>query len=321
MKQYIIRRLLLFIPIIFGISFILFFLYVSSPGDPLSGIISTQPGITPERIQELRTLYGLDGSIIQRYFNWLKNAIRFDFGVSLNYREPVSSILGVYIWNSFYLNVLSFLFSVFVSIPLGIYISTKHGKALDKFVLTFSLLFTSLPTFVLGIIAIKYVAPVFGLPIIGMTSIGSNYTGIAYVKDVLLHTALPFIILSLFSLAGTLRVVKTSMLEVIRQDYIRTARAKGVSEKVVIYKHAFRNALIPLIPIIVGGIVTLFSGSIIIEQVFGWPGIGNITYQAILNRDYPLLMGSAMFYAILTIFLNLLTDIVYAFVDPRIRLK
>ncbi len=145
-------------------------------------------------------------------------------------------------------------------------------------------------------------APVFGLPIIGMTSIGSNYTGIAYVKDVLLHTALPFIILSLFSLAGTLRVVKTSMLEVIRQDYIRTARAKGVSEKVVIYKHAFRNALIPLIPIIVGGIVTLFSGSIIIEQVFGWPGIGNITYQAILNRDYPLLMGSAMFYAILTIF-------------------
>jgi len=219
------------------------------------------------------------------------------------------------------LNVLSFLFSVFVSIPLGIYISTKHGKALDKFVLTFSLLFTSLPTFVLGIIAIKYVAPVFGLPIIGMTSIGSNYTGIAYVKDVLLHTALPFIILSLFSLAGTLRVVKTSMLEVIRQDYIRTARAKGVSEKVVIYKHAFRNALIPLIPIIVGGIVTLFSGSIIIEQVFGWPGIGNITYQAILNRDYPLLMGSAMFYAILTIFSNLLTDIVYAFVDPRIRLK
>lgn len=321
MKQYIIRRLLLFIPIIFGISFILFFLYVSSPGDPLSGLVSTQPGITPERIQELRTLYGLDGSIIQRYFNWLKNAIRFDFGVSINYREPVSSILGVYIWNSFYLNVLSFLFSVFVSIPLGIYISTKHGKALDKFILTFSLLFTSLPTFVLGIIAIKYVAPALGLPIIGMTSIGSNYTGLAYVKDVLLHTALPFIILSLFSLAGTLRVVKTSMLEVIRQDYIRTARAKGVSERVVIYKHAFRNALIPLIPIIVGGIVTLFSGSIIIEQVFGWPGIGNITYQAILNRDYPLLMGSAMFYAVLTIFSNLLTDIVYAFVDPRIRLK
>lgn len=321
MKQYIIRRLLLFIPIIFGISFILFFLYVSSPGDPLSGLVSTQPGITPERIQELRTLYGLDGSIIQRYFNWLRNAIRFDFGVSINYREPVSSILGVYIWNSFYLNVLSFLFSVFVSIPLGIYISTKHGKALDKFILTFSLLFTSLPTFVLGIIAIKYVAPALGLPIIGMTSIGSNYTGLAYVKDVLLHTALPFIILSLFSLAGTLRVVKTSMLEVIRQDYIRTARAKGVSERVVIYKHAFRNALIPLIPIIVGGIVTLFSGSIIIEQVFGWPGIGNITYQAILNRDYPLLMGSAMFYAVLTIFSNLLTDIVYAFVDPRIRLK
>lgn len=321
MKQYIIRRLLLFIPIIFGISFILFFLYVSSPGDPLSGLVSTQPGITPERIQELRTLYGLDGSIIQRYFNWLRNAIRFDFGVSINYREPVSSILGVYIWNSFYLNVLSFLFSVFVSIPLGIYISTKHGKALDKFILTFSLLFTSLPTFVLGIIAIKYVAPALGLPIIGMTSIGSNYTGLAYVKDVLLHTALPFIILSLFSLAGTLRVVKTSMLEVIRQDYIRTARAKGVNERVVIYKHAFRNALIPLIPIIVGGIVTLFSGSIIIEQVFGWPGIGNITYQAILNRDYPLLMGSAMFYAVLTIFSNLLTDIVYAFVDPRIRLK
>lgn len=321
MKQYIIRRLLLFIPIILGISFILFFLYVSSPGDPLSGIIATQPGITPERIQELRTLYGLDGSIIQRYFNWLKNAIRFDFGVSLNYREPVSSILGVYIWNSFYLNVLSFLFSVFVSIPLGIYISTKHGKALDKFVLTFSLLFTSLPTFVLGIIAIKYVAPLLGLPIIGMTTIGSNYVGFAYIKDVLLHTALPFIILSLFSLAGTLRVVKTSMLEIIRQDYIRTARAKGVSERVVVYKHAFRNALIPLIPIIVGGIVTLFSGSIMIEQVFGWPGIGNITYQAILNRDYPLLMGSAMFYAVLTIFSNLLTDIVYAFVDPRIRLK
>ena len=287
----------------------------------MSGIISTQPGITAERIEELRVLYGLDGNIFERYFNWLKNAIRFDFGVSLTFKESVSSVLGVYIWNSFYLNVLSFLFSIFVSIPLGIYISTKHGKALDKCVLTFSLLFTSLPTFVLGIIAIKYIAPVLGLPIIGMTTIGSNYTGFAYIKDVLVHTILPFAILSLFSLAGTLRVVKTSMLEIIKQDYIRTARAKGVSEKAVIYKHAFRNALIPLIPIIVGGIVVLFSGSIIIEQVFGWPGVGNITYQAILNRDYPLLMGAAMFYAVLTIFSNLLTDIVYAVVDPRIRLK
>lgn len=296
-------------------------MYVSSPGDPLSGIISTQPGITAERIEELRVLYGLDGNIFERYFNWLKNAIRFDFGVSLTFKESVSSVLGVYIWNSFYLNVLSFLFSIFVSIPLGIYISTKHGKALDKCVLTFSLLFTSLPTFVLGIIAIKYIAPIFGLPIIGMTTIGSNYTGFAYIKDVLVHTILPFAILSLFSLAGTLRVVKTSMLEIIKQDYIRTARAKGVSEKAVIYKHAFRNALIPLIPIIVGGIVVLFSGSIIIEQVFGWPGVGNITYQAILNRDYPLLMGAAMFYAVLTIFSNLLTDIIYAVADPRIRLK
>ena len=192
MKQYIIRRLLLFIPIIFGISFILFFLYVSSPGDPLSGIISTQPGITAERIEELRVLYGLDGNIFERYFNWLKNAIRFDFGVSLTFKESVSSVLGVYIWNSFYLNVLSFLFSIFVSIPLGIYISTKHGKALDKCVLTFSLLFTSLPTFVLGIIAIKYIAPVLGLPIIGMTTIGSTYTGFAYIKDVLVHTIFPF---------------------------------------------------------------------------------------------------------------------------------
>ena len=287
----------------------------------MSGIISTQPGITAERIEELRVLYGLDGNIFERYFNWLKNAIRFDFGVSLTFKESVSSVLGVYIWNSFYLNVLSFLFSIFVSIPLGIYISTKHGKALDKCVLTFSLLFTSLPTFVLGIIAIKYIAPVLGLPIIGMTTIGSNYTGFAYIKDVLVHTILPFAILSLFSLAGTLRVVKTSMLEIIKQDYIRTARAKGVSEKAVIYKHAFRNALIPLIPIIVGGIVVLFSGSIIIEQVFGWPGVGNITYQAILNRDYPLLMGAAMFYAVLTIFSNLLTDIIYAVADPRIRLK
>lgn len=321
MKQYIIRRLLLFIPVIFGISFLLFFLYISSPGDPLSGIISTQPDITPERIEELKVLYGLNGSIFERYFNWLRNALRFDFGVSLTFKESVNSILGTYIWNSFYLNVLSFLFSIFVSIPLGIYISTKHGKLLDKCVLTFSLLFTSLPTFVLGIVAIKYVAPVFGLPIIGMTTIGSNYTGFTYVKDVLIHTILPFVILSLFSLAGTLRVVKTSMLEIIKQDYIRTARAKGVKEKYVIYKHAFRNALIPLIPIIVGGIVTLFSGSIIIEQVFGWPGVGNITYQSILNRDYPLLMGVAMFYAVLTIFSNLLTDVVYAIADPRIRLK
>ena len=321
MKQYIIKRLLLFIPIIFGISFILFFLYVSSPGDPLSGIISTQPGITAERIQELRELYGLNGNLFVRYFNWLKNALKFDFGVSLTFRESVSSVMKTYIWNSFYLNILSFLFSVFVSIPLGIYISTKHGKALDKFFLMFSLLFTSLPTFVLGIIAIKYIAPVLGLPIIGMTTIGSNYTGIAYLKDVLFHTILPFIILSLFSLSSTIRVVKTSMLEVIKQDYIRTARAKGVSEKIVIYKHAFRNALIPLVPVVIGGIALLFGGSIIIEQVFSWPGIGNITYQAILNRDYPLLMGSAMFYAILTIFSNLLSDIVYAFVDPRIRFK
>ena len=225
-------------------------------------------------------------------------------------------------WNSFYLAIASFIFSIILAIPIGVISATKQYSAFDSTFTVFALIGISIPSFFFGLLLIKWMAIDLRLfPVAGMTTTGSNATGFAYVKDVLYHMFLPFLVLTLSSVAGIMRFVRTSMLEVIRQDYIRTARAKGLKEKVVIYRHALRNGLIPVITLLGMSLPSLFGGAIITETIFAWPGIGKITMQAISVRDYPLLMGFNCLLAALTLIGNLIADISYAVVDPRIRYK
>jgi peptide/nickel transport system permease protein len=322
MRRYIVRRLLQMIPVLIGVSFLIFFIFSKAPGDPVSSMMATKPNMSAEKEAQLRKLYDLDKNVFVRYGTWVKKAVRFDFGDSYKYKEPVSTVMNKYIWNSFYLSLSAFIFSIILAIPIGVISATKQYSVFDTAFTVFALVGISIPSFFFGLLLIKTFAIDLGwFPVAGMTSTGSTATGFAAFLDVMHHMFLPFLVISLMSVAGIMRFVRTSMLEVIRQDFIRTARAKGLKEKVVIYKHALRNGMIPVITLLGMSLPSLFGGSIITEQIFAWPGIGRITIDAINVRDYPLLMGINCLIAALTLIGNLIADISYAVVDPRIRYK
>ncbi|MGN4426995.1 ABC transporter permease [Bacillus cereus group sp. MYBK30-1] len=318
MKTYIVRRLLQMIPTLLGTSVIIFFLFALLPGD----YIDSNPKITPERAAELRELYGLNKPIVERYFHWLGNALQGDFGFSLQYQEPVTSLLNKFIWNSFIVAVIALFFIWLIALIIGVFSATKQHSLFDKLVTIGVFAAMSFPSFFIGLFLIKVFAVDFKLlPIGGMIDVGSNSTGITYVIEVAKHMVLPVFILTLLGVGSLTRYFRTSMLEVVRQDYIRTARAKGLKEKTVIYKHALKNGILPAITLLAFELPGLFSGAIIIEQIFNWPGIGNIQLEALNFRDYTVLMAFTMFLSCLTIVSNFLADVVYAVVDPRIRLK
>ena len=319
MIQYIIKRLLKMIPILLIISAIIFWIVSLTPGDFVDA--KANPNMTAEKVEQLKAVYGLDKPVPVGYANWLKGVIKGDLGDSLKFRQPVATLINQYVWNSFYLAAIAYVLSLIISIPLGIVSAVKQYSILDKTVTFFTFLTMSLPTFFVALILIKIFSLNMGiLPIGGMTTAGSTATGFANIKDILVHAIMPVITLLIIQVGSTTKYVRTAMLEVIRQDYIRTARAKGLKEKVVIYKHALRNGLIPIVTLIGLSIPGLFSGALITETVFVWPGIGKMGYDAIINRDYVLTVGFSVFMAVLTLFGNLLSDVLYAVVDPRIKL-
>ncbi|EEM07264.1 ABC transporter permease [Bacillus pseudomycoides] len=306
------------IPTLFGTSIIIFFLFALLPGD----YVDSNPKLTPERAQELRELYGLNKPIIERYFHWLGNALHGDFGFSLQYQEPVTSLLNKFIWNTFIVAVAALFFTWIIALIVGVISATKQHSWFDALVTIGVFAAMSFPSFFIGLFLIKvFAVDLHLLPIGGMIDIGSNSTGFTYILEVLRHMILPVFILTLLGVGSLTRYFRTSMLEVVRQDYIRTARAKGLKEKAVIYKHALKNAILPAITLLAFELPGLFSGAIIIEQIFNWPGIGTIQLEALSFRDYTVLMAFTMFLSCLTIIANFLADIVYAIVDPRIRLK
>ena len=320
MLQYTVKRILKMIPTLLIISILLFKVIDLAPGNFLDTKVN--PNMTVEKLEQLEAVYGFDKPFGERYVNWLKKAVKGDFDESLKLRQPVSEIIKDYAWNSFVLAGTAFLLSILIAIPLGIVCATKQYSLADKATTILTFVSISLPSFLLGLMLINAFSLKIKLfPIGGMTTAGSNLTGAAYYKDVLIHMVLPVVSLTILQAGSLIRYVRTAMLEVINQDYIRTARAKGLKEKVVIYKHALRNGLIPVITYIGMILPGLFAGALITETIFVWPGIGRIGYEAILNRDYTLLMGFNMFMAVLTLMGNLLSDILYAVVDPRIKLK
>jgi len=320
MKQYIIRRLLQMIPTLIGISIIIFTLSAIIPGDFITA--QDNPNMTAERAAQLRAIYGLDKPNYERYFTWAGNMIQGNFGDSLMHKKPVTDVIGTYVWNSFLIAIFSLIISWTLAIFVGIFSAKFQYSLFDKLVTLLVFLLMSLPSFFIGLLLIKVLALDLGwFPVGGMSSAGFKGTTFQYYMDVLEHSILPITVLTMLSIGSLSRYFRTSMLEVIRQDYIRTARAKGLSERVVIFKHAFRNAMLPAITLLGFELPGLFGGAMILEQIFAWPGIGKVYLGSINMRDYPFMLGFTIFLAALTLIGNFIADLLYGLADPRIRLK
>jgi peptide/nickel transport system permease protein len=276
--------------------------------------------LTPAQKERLYVNLGLDQPTHIQYIKWVGRMVQGDFGESLQYKKPVEDIVGQFIWNSFLLNIVVFFLAFLIAIPVGIKAAVKRYGPFDNFWSVFSLLGISMPTFFFGYILIFIFAVKLKiLPMNGMVTAGKVQDGWVKFMDIAVHMILPATVLTIGSLASLIRYVRNSMIEVINQDYIRTARAKGLSERVVIYKHAFRNALIPIVTLIGLYIPGLFGGSVILERIFIWPGIGNVLYRSLMMQDTSMILAVNMFFAILMLLGNLIADVSYALVDPRVK--
>lgn len=304
------------IPLILGVMSIVFFLVHLAPGDPIITVLGMRPGIdfSPADIDRIRHAYGLDRPLHIQYIDWFQGIVSGDWGYSFQKARPVLQLLSTAVKNTIVLQFTSFLLSVAIAIPAGVISAVKQYSKSDYAVTLFSTFFWAMPSFWLGIMFILIFSANLGiLPSSGMAPIGSNiYLDPRYL-------ILPALTLGLHGTAFMARLTRGSMLEVLRQDYITTARAKGLKERVVIYKHAFRNALLPVITLIGVYVGWLISGSVIVETVFAWPGMGMLIVDSANFRDYPVVMGVTLVASLSIIVAVLITDIAYAYLDPRIR--
>jgi len=306
------------IPTLIGVSIIIFFLFAAMPGDYFDSFMR----LNPSRLAELKALYGLDKPVVSRYFIWISGVLSGNLGFSLKYQEPVTTLLNKYMWNSFIVAILSLIFTWTIALVVGVASAVKQNTWFDRLITVGVFVAMSFPSFFLGLLMIKFFAVDLNiLPIGGMIDTGSTSTGLTYVLEVGKHMILPVSLLTLLSIGSLTRYFRSGMIDVLKMDFIRTARAKGLKEKTVIFKHALRNAILPAITLLAFELPGLFSGAIITEQIFNWPGIGRIQLEAVNTRDYPVLMSFTLLLATLTILGNLLADVLYAYADPRIRLK
>jgi peptide/nickel transport system permease protein len=313
---YIIRRILIAIPVLFGVTIVNFLIINMAPGNPVDMYVD--PNSTPEQLELRKEQLGLNDPMWVQYFRWLGNMFQGNLGYSFSTYEPVHEIIIERIGPTFQLMGISLLVGLAIAIPIGIISAVKQYSKLDYFVTGTSFLGISIPHFFLGLGVIYIFAVELQiLPAGGMASLGSE----GDLVDRLKHLILPVFVLAIGIAGKNVRYVRASLLEVLGQDYLRTARAKGLKEFVVTNKHALRNALIPIITVIGLEIPLLLAGAVITEQVFQWPGMGQLTIQSIMSRDYPTLMALNLLTACIVLVANLATDIFYSFADPRIKYK
>ena len=332
MLKYCIKRILLALLILVGVSVILYFLVRLMPMSYLEQKLAASLGSSggdvsyEQKLQEMKEYYGLaDDSfwgICKGYWGWLTKFIQGDFGVSFKYNQPVEKVIFKNMGVSFGISFVALILQLVIAIPLGIKCACNQYGKLDYIATVFTMIGISFPTFFLGSIVIKFLAVDLGWFEVGglKSSLPMDASQWTRFWDMLWHLVLPMFVLVVLSIGGWMRYTRTNTLEVLNADYIRTARAKGLSEHSVVYKHVFRNTLIPLVTMLAGTLPSLFGGAMITETVFDIPGIGNIAYQALLAGDIPFIMGYNMFIAILTVVGILLTDLMYAVVDPRVKL-
>ncbi|MBS7324347.1 MAG: ABC transporter permease [Angelakisella sp.] len=327
MRKYILKRILISIVILFFVGFLIYALMRCLPTSYIENMArqkSMQPGSKSfeEWMAQLTTMYNMDKNIIPGYFAWLGNALRGQFGDSWFYTVPVLEKFNDCIWLSFAMGGIAFLLEVLIAIPLGIIAATKQYSRADYTISILALAGISLPTFFFAsLLKLVFSVKLGWFDLFGL--VGRNYNQLSawgQFLDKAHHLVLPVVTLVVISVGSLMRYTRTNMLEVLNADYIRTARAKGLSERKVVYHHAFRNTLIPLVTIIGGSLPGLFSGALITETLFAIPGIGYISYQAMIAGDIPFSMFYLVFLSVLTLLGNLIADILYAVVDPRVRI-
>ena len=323
MGPFLIRRLLVVVPLLLGITFVSFIVISLAPGGPLDFLEGESPDLSPEVKKQLTELYGLDKPLVVQYWSWLTRLARLDFGRSfLPDGKPVLTKIGERLPVTLLLNIVEMLIILAVAVPIGVMSAVRQGSNFDKVTTLFVFIGFATPDFWLALLLMSLFGAQLGwLPISGLRSLNWEYlTFWRQQLDFVSHLALPIIVATFGGLAGFSRYMRQSMLEVVRQDYVQTARAKGLSEQVVIGKHALRNALLPVVTILGLSLPGLIGGSVIIESIFAIPGMGQLMVQSIYARDYPVVMGNLVVVAVLTLFANLFADIAYGLVDPRIRL-
>ena len=329
MLKYIIKRLLLSILILLGVSLIIYVLIrcmpVSFIDDKIAAMNQGGATVPQETIDAMKQLYGLEDDsflgIIKGYLGWLSSMLKGDLGRSFKFASPVADVIKEHMGVSFAVALIATVFEFMIAIPLGITAATHQYSIRDYVVTILVMIGISLPSFFFGQI-LKYVfAMKLGwFPPSGLIDATQSLSGIALLADYARHMFIPILTVVILSIGGRMRMTRTNMLEVLNSDYIRTARAKGLKERTVIYKHAFRNTLIPVVTSLAGLLPSLFSGAIITEQIFNLPGIGNVALQAMMSGDIPFIMGYNMFLALLSVIGVLLADLAYAIVDPRVKL-
>ena len=322
MLKYILKRLLLSVPLVLGIVTATFFITRLAPGDPMDMYLEPQRRrqVDPEVIELLRKKYGLDQPIHIQYVTWLKNVVRGDFGESFRHRRPVKDMLVEAVPYTLQLTVLAIILDALFGITLGIISAVKQYSKLDKSLTVGSLIIYALPSFWLALMLIMVFSVNLGWFPTSQTR-SMNYqdlTAVGKVLDRMWHLALPVFVMGVAGAAGTARYMRSRLLEVLNEEYIVAARAQGFREKTVIVNRALRNALIPIITIYGMSLPFLLGGATVIETIFAWPGMGRLTVSAVGGRDYPLIMAAITIAAVLTVFGNLLADVTYAAVDPRV---
>jgi peptide/nickel transport system permease protein len=310
--EYVIRRVLATVPVMLVVSVIVFLLIHLAPGDPVLLIVGDFA--TPEQIAQTRAALGLDQPLWHQFVVWVGNVVRGDFGVSLFNQMPVSQLLGQRIGATLSIAFFTILVAVLLSIPLGVLAAYRAGSWIDRLVMVFAVCAFSMPVFLTGYLLVyTFALKLQWLPVQG-------YRGIAEgVLPWLKHLVLPATVLGLLNSALIIRFTRASMLDVLGEDYVRTARSKGLSETVVVLKHALRNALVPIVTVIGLTVALMIGGAVITETVFGLPGVGNLVVSAVLRRDYPVIQGTLLVIAAIYVLINFSIDLLYAVVDPRVK--
>lgn len=299
-----------------------FVLFRMMPGDPLT-IVSKEIASTPEGRATLEKMYGLDKPLIEQYFDYLKSMITFDFGTSFNYKQPVTEVLFPKIKNSLILGLASVPLGILIGIIGGIIAAARRGKKLDMFITTSSMVIYSIPSFWLAMIFLSYFGVKLGwVPLNGMVTAGVDFkNNIAYLKDLLLHLAMPMLSYSITIYGSYLLIMRSSMIDVFTEDYVLTARAKGLTEKQVIRRHVMKNAMLPVTTMAITNIALVFTGAFSIEVLFSWPGMGRLMVDSVTRRDYPVMQATNYLIAVAVIIANFIIDILYSYMDPRVRIE
>ena len=335
MTKYVLKRLLYMVIVFLLVSLLMYSIYNLIPTDPARAQLeplktTLKPAEYEQRYQILRERMGLNDPLIIRYLRWMgmypdvngefNGMLQGNFGYSQIYKKDVIEVLPSRMLNTIYINIFSTLVALAITIPLGIYCAVHKRGAIDKVVQVVSIVGYSIPVYIIALVFIWLFAVILGwLPVFGMGTPGNNFTGFRAFIDKVYYMTLPVLVMTVGSLGGMTRYVRAAMIEALGMDCIRTARAKGLREKVVVYSHAWRNALLPVITVLIGWVFSIFSGSLIIEQMFALNGMGQLYYQGLTNNDFELALAIQMFYVLIALIGQLITDLSYGLVDPRVR--